>query len=274
MGVGKGMSAMRQLGWTVAAFATVLTVTCARPAFSASALSFPPASFAILKPDTGVAIGRSRYRVDLTRGGAILHGENSYFDDQSDVETAHLASAVGDELPKLVEFDHTFFKADGSILMRSHLDLKSGAAACIDNSGAQESVQSAVLSIPDNTWAGASVVLPIQDFLRAGDRGVSRPLHVFNCAPSPKIFAISVQTDPGNAVWTPYGAEALRVEVRPDFGWLNLFAAAFVPRLHAWFDPNDGMAFVGDEAARYYKGPRIMLVKTRARDASAAARTK
>jgi hypothetical protein len=64
-------------------------------------------------------------------------------------------------------------------------------------------------------------------------------------------------------VWTSYGAEALRVEVRPDFGWLNVIIAPFVPKLHAWFDPNDGWAFVGDEAARYYKGPRIMLVKTR-----------
>ena len=34
-------------------------------------------------------------------------------------------------------------------------------------------------------------------------------------------------------------------------------------------DPNDGMAFVGDEATRYYKGPRIMLVKTRTSDAPA-----
>jgi len=262
------MIAMRELGWTVA-FAILLTVTCTRPAFSANALSFPPTSFAILNPDTGIAIGRSRYRVDLTRDGANLHGENNYFDDQSDVETAHLESGTGGELPRLVEFDHTFFKSDGSILMRSHLDLKSGAATCIDNSGAQKSAQSAVLSIPDNTWAGASVVLPIQDFLRAGSKDLSRPLHVFNCAPGPKVFAISVRADPGNAVWTAYGAEAMRVEVRPDFGWLNVFAAAFVPKLHAWFDPNDGMAFVGDEATRYYKGPRIMLVKTRTSDAPA-----
>jgi len=266
------MIAMRELGSTVTAFAILMTVTCARPAFSASALSFPPTSFAILNPDTGIAIGRSRYRVDLTRDGGILHGDNRYFDDQSDVETAHLESGVGEGLPRLLDFDHTFFRADGSILMRAHVDLKSGAATCIDNSGAQKIAQSAVLSVPDNTWAGASVVLPIRDFLRAGDKGASRPLHVFNCAPSAKIFAISVRTDPGNAVWTAYGAEAMRVEVRPDFGWLNLFTAAFVPKLHAWFDPNDRMAFIGDEATRYYQGPRIMLVKTRASDAPAAAR--
>ena len=100
-------------------------------------------------------------------------------------------------------------------------------------------------------------MIPIQDFLRAGDKGASRPLHVFNCAPGPKIFAISVNIDPGNAVWTAYGAEAMRVEVRPDFGWLNFFVAAFVPKLHAWFDPNDGWAFVGDEAAPLLQGPAL-----------------
>ena len=42
-------------------------------------------------------------------------------------------------------------------------------------------------------------------------------------------------------MWTSYGAEAMRVEVRPDFGLLNMIVAAFVPKLHAWFDPNDGM---------------------------------
>jgi hypothetical protein len=62
----------------------------------------------------------------------------------------------------------------------------------------------------------------------------------------------------------------MRVEVRPEFGWLNVFVASFVPKLHAWFDPNDGWAFVGDEAARWYKGPKIMLVKKRHEAAGAA----
>jgi hypothetical protein len=247
----------------VLAFAAILAVACAAPAMSANALTFPPTDFVILSPDTGVAIGHSRYRMDSTRDGATLHGENGYFDGQTDVETAHLELGAAGQLPKLVEFDHTFYNADGSILQRAHADLKSGAATCIDNSGGQKNTQSATLSIPEDTWAGASIVLPIQEILRAGVRGTSRPLHVFNCAPSPKIFAISVDVDPGNALWTSYGAEALRVEVRPDFGWLNLIVARFVPKLHAWFDPHDDLAFIGDEAARYYKGPKIMLVKVR-----------
>jgi hypothetical protein len=251
------------LGWIVAVLSTILilTLTYARPAFSAELLSFPTTNFSILTPATGVAIGRARYRLDSTRDGAVLRGENGYFDGQTDVEIAHIELASGGQ-PKLTDFDHTYYNADGSILRRAHVDLKSGAGTCIDNSNGQKSEQSEVLTIPDDTWAGASIVIPIRDFLRAGDKGVSRPLHAFSCAPGPKIFAISVIMDPGNAVWTTSGAEAMRVEVRPDFGLLNLLVAAFVPKLHAWFDPNDGMTFVGDEAARYYKGPPIMLVKT------------
>jgi len=261
--VGKGMIATRKRRWIAAALAIILTIACTRPALSANALSFPPTNFAILNPDSGAAIGHGRYRIERAPGGATLRGENDYFDGQTDVETAHLELEGAGQLPKLVEFDHTFYNADGSILKRAHADLKTGAGTCIDNADGQKSEQSERLSIPEDTWAGASIVIPIQDLLRAGDRGISRELHVFNCAPNPTIFAISVNIDPGDAVWRAYGAEALRVEVRPDFGWLNVIVAAFLPKLHAWFDPNDGWAFVGDEAARYYKGPRIMLVKSR-----------
>ena len=255
-------------------FAVFITIACARPAISAEPLSFPPTSFSILKPDTGVAIGRARYRVEATRDGGILRGENGYFDGQTDVETAHIEIAADGGKPKLTEFDHTYYNVDKSILRRGHVDLKSGAATCIDNSAGQKSVQSDVLTIPDDTWAGASILIPIQNFLRAGDKGITRPLHAFGCAPSPKIFAVGVNIDPGNAVWATYGAEAIRVEVRPDFGVLNFVLAAFVPRLHAWFDPNDRLAFVGDEAARYYKGDPIMLVKKRGAEQDASRREK
>ena len=245
----------------VATIAIALTWALARPAFCADTLSFPPTSFTILNPDTGVAVGRSQYRVEENADGATLRGVNSFYDDQSDVETAVLDSRTGSE-PKLVEFDHTFFNPDGSIVVRGHLDVKTGAATCIDNTRGQKSTRATVITIPDHTWGGASIVVPIQAFLRAGGRGSAHSLNVFSCAPGPKIFAVTVKADPQAAVWPVYGAEALRVEIRPDFGVLNLIVASLVPKLHAWFDPNDRWAFLGDEAARWYKGPRVMLVKT------------
>jgi hypothetical protein len=256
----------------VAVFAVAVAMSCATSAFSKEALSFPPTSFAILNPTTGVAMGRARYRVETTPDGGILRGDNGYFDGQTDVETAHIEVATSDGQPKLTEFDHTFYNPDKSILKRAHVDVKSGAATCVDNSAGQKSEQSEVLTIPDDTWAGASIVIPIQNFLRAGDKGISRPLHAFSCAPTPKIFSISVDIDPGPAVWTTYGAEAIRVQVKPDLGLLNFLVAAFVPKLHAWFDPNDRLAFIGDEAARYYKGDPIMLVKKPAIDGTREAK--
>jgi hypothetical protein len=192
-----------------------------------------------------------------------LYGVNGFFDHQLDIETSHLESGSPGQGPKLLDFDHTFYKADGSLLIRGYLDLKSGAATCIDNTSGQNRTQATVLSIPHDTWAGASIAAPIQNFLREGDQGKTRSLHVFSCAPAPEIFAVTVAMDPRETMWPPYGAQALGVEIRPDFGLINPFIASFVPKLHAWFDPSDGWALVGDEAARWYKGPRVMLVKTR-----------
>jgi hypothetical protein len=263
------MKAIPKWKLIVAVIAMIVAVIT-RSAFSAEVLSFPPTSFEILNPDTGATIGRATYRVDSTREGAIVRGENGYFDGQTDVEIAHLVGGAPGQGPRLVDFDHTFYNPDRSILRRHHLDLKSGAATCIDNSGGQKSEQADVIHVPDNTWAGASVLIPIQGFLRAGNQEMTFPLNVFSCASSPRIFAVTVNRDPGSAVWTSYGGEALRIEAQPDFGWLNLMIAAFVPKFHAWFDPHDGWAFLGDESARFYKGPPIMLVKSRASSSNAS----
>src|SRR5271168_4824696 len=220
--------------WTVAVFAMALTLACVRPASSANALSFPPTNFAILNPDTGTVIGRSRYRIDSAGDGATLRGENGYFDGQTDVEVARLKLSAEGTLPKLVEFDHTFYNADKSILKRSHLDLRSGAATCIDNAGAQRTDQSAVLDLPDDTWAGASIVIPIQDLLRAGVKGASRPLHVFNCAPSPKIFAISVKVHDGSPLPTSMDAQAVPVLVRAEVRRLEGQGANAAMLQHEW----------------------------------------
>jgi hypothetical protein len=244
----------------LAAFMILVTTGGAHRAHSA-ALSFPETDFTIQNPDTGATLGHGRYSVESVAGGAILHGLSRYDDGQSDVETGKLQLKAGDGLPKLVEFDHTFFNRDGSIQMRAHADLISGAATCTSTASGVRSDSPATLQFPDDTWAGASVIIPIQLYLRANGKELP-PMHVFSCAPDPKIFAISLQADPGLAQWTPYGGSVLRIVVKPDFGWLNVIVSAFAPKLHIWFDPGDGWAFVGDEAARYYQGTKIILVKS------------
>src|SRR5215469_733757 len=257
------MSSMLEPRRIAAAIAMILIFICPRSASSADVLSFPPTSFEILNPDTGAAIGRAKYRVDSAGDHATLRGEDGYFDGQTDVEIAHLDLGSPGRPPRLVDFDHTFYNGDRSILRRHHLDVKSGAATCIDNSAGQKTELTDVLTVPDNTWAGGSIVIPIQEFLRERTQETTLPLNVFSCATGPKIFAVNVTKDPGDAMWAAYGGDAMRVEVRPNFGWLNVIIEAFMPKLHAWFDPHDGWAFLGDEAARFYKGPPIMVVKSR-----------
>ena len=245
----------------IATLALIASLACAPLAIAANALSFPPTDFTIMDPTTHFAMGRGRYSIASTPNGAVVHGENHFDSGSSDVEIARLQTGTDGELPRLIDADHTFFNADGSILQRSHLDLKSGYGTCVSNISEPKLDQTDQLTIPPDTWAGASVAIPIQRMLQDGATG-SQSLHVFNCAPTPKIFAIQVRIDPAAKLWQPYG-DALQVEVRPDFGWINILIAPFVPKLHAWFDPHDDWTFVGSEAARYYKGPPIMLVKMR-----------
>lgn len=245
----------------IASLALIAGLACASGAIGGSTLNFPPTDFTIMDPTTHFAMGRGHYSIAVTPNGAVVHGENHYDSGSSDVELAELQSSSDGESPRLIDCDHTFYKPNGSISQRSHLDLKSGYGTCIDNNSDPKLDQTDPLAIPPDTWAGASVAIPIQHMLHNGATG-SQSLHVFNCAPTPKIFAIQVNIDPAAKLWQPYG-DALEVEVRPDFGWINILIAPFVPKLHAWFDPHDDWTFVGSEAARYYKGPPIMLVKMR-----------
>jgi hypothetical protein len=66
-----------------------------------------------------------------------------------------------------------------------------------------------------------------------------------------------------------YAPGAVEVDAKPDFGWLNIIVAPFVPKLHAWFDPGRDFEFVGALLARYYGGPEILMVAAPAHGESA-----
>jgi hypothetical protein len=51
----------------------------------------------------------------------------------------------------------------------------------------------------------------------------------------------------------------VRVDIKPDFGWLNFVATLFVPEIRAWFNPTDDWRFVGGKFTRFYKGPEIIM---------------
>jgi hypothetical protein len=219
--------------------------------------------FVILSPDGSRRIGRTHYSIVRRAGAVILRGENRFDNGEYDIETSRLTPSGGDGLPRLVDFNHLFYSAEGTILLESHADLRTGLASCIDRLSGAAKLAAAAVAFPPDTWAGASVILPIQRFLRDGGHG-KLSLHVFNCAPSPKVFAVTVTPDSAPIRLPDYLPGAVEIDAKPDFGWLDFIVSPFVPKLHAWFDPGRDFEFVGAMLARYYGGPQILMVTARA----------
>jgi hypothetical protein len=251
-------------------FAIAIAMVAALAALSASALAAQPEllgvgspDFVILSPDGTRQIGRTHYSI-IQRGSAlILRGENRYDGGEYDIETSRLIPSVKGNLPTLLDFNHMFYAAEGTVLLEAHADLRTGLASCIDSRSGAAKLEAATIEFPPNTWAGASVILPIQRFLRDGGHG-KLSLNVFNCAPSPKVLAVEVTPAPTPRRLPDYLPGAVEIDAKPDFGWLDFIVSPFVPKLHAWFDPGRDFEFVGAMLGRYYGGPQIMMVTARA----------
>ncbi|HVA82362.1 MAG TPA: hypothetical protein VNF29_15650 [Candidatus Binataceae bacterium] len=249
--------------WTLAAILLAGALFPARAAAAAppvfKLLGFSSADFEILDPANSSVIGHAHYVVAKDGDGITLHGIYRYTSGQYDIEHDRFVRRNG-ALPVLVSADHYFYRADGAPEIESNFDLKSGVATCTDYR-LHPAVRSTVrLTPPQGTWAGASVMIPIQEFLRHGGRGTLLT-HVFNCAPIPKIFAVRVSVDSAPTSAPIALSGTMEVDVHPEFGWLNLFVAPFAPHLKAWFDPHRDWDLVGATLARFYNGPDIMLAR-------------
>ena len=149
-------------------------------------------------------------------------------------------------------------------MRQSHADLNTSSASCMDSAPGGTVTEPETIEFPPDTWAGASILIPIQQFLQNGAGG-DLGLHVFNCTSKPGVYSVTVSVVPRSSAW-PYAKDgAVQVNVKPHFGWIDVFIAPFVPKLSAWFDPNRGWEFEGVAIARYYRGPQILIVRS-ARD--------
>ncbi len=252
----------------VSAIAIVLAAALA--AFSAPALAAPAdllgvgsPDFVIFSPDGRSRIGRTHYSIIQRAGALILRGESRFESGQYDIETSRLKPSSDGGMPTLVDFNHMFYNAEGTVMLESHADLRTGLASCIDRRSGAAQLAAAPIEFPPNTWAGASVILPIQRFLRDGGHG-KLSLNVFNCAPSPKVLPVEVSPAPAPKRLLDYQPGAIEIDAKPDFGWLDFIVSPFVPKLHAWFDPGRDFEFVGAMLGRYYGGPEILMVTARA----------
>jgi hypothetical protein len=217
--------------------------------------------YTILRPGSSEVLGHARYTFERAGTNEVLHGEDRYLDGEYDIETDHLARSALSGAPSLAAYEHRFYAAGGMPMMSVSFDVKSGTAVCVHYIGGQAETQSQSLTFPADTYAGASLLIPIAYGLlrNEGDR-ISA--HFFTCAPGPRLLAIQGKTRAGLR-WAHDNGAAVAVEVRPSLGWWDFLVAPFVPKVRAWFDPADGFSYLGGEIQRYYRGPVVELVRDR-----------
>jgi len=61
-------------------------------------------------------------------------------------------------------------------------------------------------------------------------------------------------------------SDLVRLDMQPDLGVLNLLLAPFMPKMDAWFNPNDNWNYVGGEFDRYFRGPHVLTVRVPSQD--------
>ena len=217
--------------------------------------------FTILRPGTTEVLGHARYAFERAGTDEVLRGENRYLDGEYDIETDHLELSASTGAPTLAAYEHWFYARGGAPLMSVGLDIKSGMGLCVHYNGVNAETQSRSLSFPSDTYAGASLLIPITYGL-LGNQGDRISAHFFACAPGPQLFAIQGKTR-GGMRWAHFDGDAVVVEVRPKLGWWDFLILPFVPKIRAWFDPADGFSYLGGELQRYYRGPEVELVRDR-----------
>ena len=245
---------------SITATALFVLLVCNFP-FAARAESLLDAGsvdYTILTPDGHITLGHGRYLIHHLKDTILLEGESRYTTGEYDIETDMLSPGQPGALPKLEKYDHLFYTPQGVLTRASHADMTTAFASCVDAPAHVE--QSGTMDFPSDTWAGASVLIPIQDFLQNGGEG-KLSMNVFNCTSKPGIYPVTVAVDSSPSQWPYSPGGAVQVDVKPHFGWFDMFIAPFVPKLNAWFDPGKGWGFEGVAIARYYKGPQILMVK-------------
>jgi hypothetical protein len=224
-----------------------------------SALDFAPADYTILSPDGATILGHTHYSIEALGNIDVLRGENRYLDGEYDRETDRLELSAPDAPPILAAYEHDYFDRNGFPTLVTRADLKAGAAECVRYENGRPTSVTGTFDFPSDTFAGASLLIPIVYRLRADS---SRPiyLHAFSCVPDPRV--LRVEAKPGeSAKWPLHQGEALAVDVRPSFGWWDLLLEPLLPKLQAWFDPADRFSYLGGTIQRYYRGPWVELVR-------------
>ncbi|MGH7914796.1 MAG: hypothetical protein ACREPW_09130 [Candidatus Binataceae bacterium] len=212
----------------------------------------------IYNPTGTKLLGRAHYSVTHRDDVVTIEGRNEFADGESDIERDTLKTAA-DAIPRLLTYEHSYFDAHGAAQIAAKADAVTGKTSCTKYENGKSNIEAAVLQFPSDTYAGASVLIPIADRLRRGN-ATEIDIHVFDCALGPRVLALHV--DLTRAPWSfrPHDGELAKADARPVFGWFNIFLKPFVPTTELWFDPMRDFAFIGGTLSRYYRGPEVLLV--------------
>jgi hypothetical protein len=248
-----------------AIFSFVITILCltmvAFAADGADAFDLGNTDVTILNPDTRQVLGHSHYKV--TRQGSEMQfaGENRFLDGEYDHEVQRVDLATGSAPPILVDYQHSFFNADGSPESIDALDAKTGTLACTHFDGAKTpDVRRSEVTIPRDTYVGSSQLMLLVGRLREGAQTIS--MHTFICLPGPHIIPMKITPPEDKVKWAMYPGNLMKVEMVPDFGWLGALAGPFVPKSYGWFDPAANFNYVGGLFDRFYTHHHLMMVRT------------
>ncbi len=251
------------LAWAlVAAFSAIIGLSPG--VLCADWADFPPTAFKIYSEDGSQLVGDSHYQVERLGPDRLqLHGENHYRNGQYDIESDTLELHPGQPVPLLKKFSHVFYKPNGSVFIAGTANLQTGEAVCINDQNGKNERYTDHFDFPTDTYAGASILIPMVHALR---KGITTPIrmHFFDCTPKPKLLTIEATPNLSTPGWQYYPGQLVEIQAKPDLGWLDLLAAPFLPTMHAWFNPAEGFSYVGGRINRYfYSKAHVMLVKVK-----------
>ncbi len=224
----------------------------------AANLDFAGDDFVILDANKGEAIGSVHYAVvSSAPSHQTVTSLARYNDGTYDVERDEFDTAGDGELPVMFDYDHTFYKPNGTVFLLAKADFHHGDAACTSYSNGEPNALKETIQFPAYTYAGAALMLPMRQALR---NGAHKPIELYDfvCIPGPKLIKVAASAEP-LGTWDHYPGALVRTNIKPDFGLLSFVINPFLPDMYAWFNPSSGFDFVGGRFARYYKGPQIIL---------------
>ncbi len=215
-------------------------------------------SFRVLNADGTAVIGRSYFELSRSDKDRLIGRGHAYFSDgEQDVEYDTLRFRPG-QAPAVLTLDHKFYNADGSLQRAMSANFVTGQASCTRYQNGVAHTDSARIAFTADSYGGSAVILPLEQYLAAGLQHFK--MQAFNCVPRPRLIAVQV-TVHQLARWNLYPHPTVEVDVTPDLGWMSTLVSPWLPRLRAWFDPSNNWSFAGGEFSRFFRGPRIMLVR-------------